>query len=90
MLPWLLLFLTVVFAALAIDAYSLAEPSHTTPYSITANALGQDVSHVPLSEQERRKEWNKRFGVGNPNQSVWLFAILALGSAVGAVLTFLT
>lgn len=89
MLPWLLLFLTAVFAALAVDAYSLAAPSESVPFSVTAKALGQDVSHVPLSEQEKRKAWNQRYGLGNLNQSVWLFAILALGSGVATVLAFL-
>jgi hypothetical protein len=89
MLPWLLLFLTVVFSVLAIDAYCLAVPAQATPYSITANVLVQDVTHVPLSEQGERRAWNRRFGVGDPNQSIWLFAILAFVSAVGTVLTFL-
>ncbi len=89
MLPWLLLILTAVFAALAVDAYSLSTPSQSTPYSVTAKALGQDVSHVPLSEQRKRKAWNERFGLGDPSQSVWLFTILAFGSAVATVLAFL-
>jgi hypothetical protein len=89
MLPWLLLILTAVFAAMAVDAYSLAAPSQSTPFSVTAKALGQDVSHVPLAEQQKRKAWNQRFGLGDLNQSIWLFAILALGSAVATVLAFL-
>jgi len=89
MILWLLLILTAVFAALAFDAYCLATPSESTPFSITAKALGQDLAHVPLSEQQKRKAWNQRFGLGDPNQSAWLFAILAVGCAVAAVLSFL-
>lgn len=89
MLPWLLLILTAVFVALAIDAYRLATPSQSVPFSVTAEAIGQDASHLPLHEQEELKTWNHVYGLGKLNQSVWLFAILAFGSGVATVFAFL-
>lgn len=89
MFPWLLLILAVVFAALAVDARSLATPPGSVPYSLTATALGQDVSHMPLAEQQKLKEWNRVYGLGDLNQSCRVFVVLALGCGIASVLAFL-
>ncbi|HRE17170.1 MAG TPA: hypothetical protein PLW86_08900 [Rhodocyclaceae bacterium] len=89
MLPWLLLTLTAVFIALAVDAYRLSTPSESIPFSITTETIGQDVSHLPLHEQAKLKAWNQIYGLGKLNQSVWFFSILAFGSGVSTVLAFL-
>ncbi|MGE4447825.1 MAG: hypothetical protein AB7E15_05935 [Azospira sp.] len=87
MLPWLLALLTAVFAYLTYDALSLVAPA--LPYSETAKGMGQDLSHMPLSEQEKLNRYPNRYRLGDLNQTVWLFAILAVGFAVASVLAFL-
>lgn len=82
---WLLLSLAVVFGYFAYDAWKLSVPAKDVPYSLTAEGLGQDVAHVPLHEQERRKSWNTRYGLGDLGQSVWLWGILSLACAAGAL-----
>jgi hypothetical protein len=89
MSSWLFLTLAVTFSWLAYDAYKLEVPSADVPYALTAEGMGQDVSHVSLQEQAKRKAWNERYGIGNLNLSVWLWLILALACAVGSVLGFL-
>ena len=86
---WLLLLLAAVFAYLAYDASKLVSPPDGAPYSVTAKGLGQDMSHISLTEQERLRHNNARYGLGNLNQSVWLFAALSAGSGLAAVVSFL-
>ena len=86
---WLLLAAAIVFAWLAYDAWKLATPAAEVPYSVTAKGLGQTVDGVSLQEQERRKNWNLRYGLGDLNQTVWLWAILALACTVGSIVGFL-
>lgn len=85
---WLLLSASVVFAGLAYDAWKIAVPAAEVPYSVLAKGLGQSVDGVPLQEQERRKNWNARYGLGDLSQTVWLWAILALMCAVGSAAGF--
>ena len=85
---WLLLSAALVFAWLAYDAWRIAIPTAGVPYSVTANGLGQRVDGVPLQEQERRKDWSSRYGLGDLSQIVWLWAILALVCAVGSAVGF--
>ena len=51
--------------------------------------LGQDVSHLTLAEREPLNQFNQRYGLGNLNQSVWLFGILAVGCAVATFFAFI-
>ena len=67
---WILPFAAVVFAWLAYDAWKIAAPAAEVPYSVTAKGLGQSVDGVPLQEQERRKNWNSRYGLGDLSQEV--------------------
>ena len=85
---WLLLSAALVFAWLANDARKIAVPAAKVPYSVTAKGLGQSVDGVPLQEQESRKDWNSRYGLGDLSQTVWLWSILALVCAVGSVVGF--
>ena len=89
MTQWLLLILTGVFAYLGYDAFKLTVPPDAIPYTITARGLGQDVSHLTLAEQEPLKQYNRRYGLGNLNQSVWFFAILTVGCAAATVFAFI-
>lgn len=81
---WLLLVAAFVFGLLAFDAARLSSPAKDVPYSVTAKAWGEDVAHIPLAEQERRKKYNARHGLGDLSQSVWLFGILSAGCLAGA------
>lgn len=89
MSSWLLLSAAIVFAWFAYDASKVAARAADVPYALTAKGLGQDMGGVPLHEQERRKAWNAQYGLGNLNQIVWFWGILALACAVGAALEFL-
>lgn len=64
-MPSILLALAILFGYLAYDARKLSVPAKDVPYSVTAAGLGQDVSSVPLPEQEKRKSWNVRYGLGD-------------------------
>lgn len=77
-----------LFAYLAYDAARLSTPADSVPYSQTAKALGQDVAHVPLSEQHQFKRWNATFGLGDLASTVWLFGVLSVGAFAGAMLLF--
>lgn len=74
---------------MAYDAFTLAAPQESIPYSLTAKGIGQNVSHLTLEEQQRLKHLNLRYGLGDLNRSVWLFAILTVGCAVATVIVFL-
>ncbi len=84
----ILLALAFLFGYLAYDARKLSVPAKNVPYSVTAAGLGQDVSGVPLHEQEKRKSWNARYGLGDFSQSVWLWSILSVACVTGAVVVF--
>ena len=86
---WLLLLAAALFGLLALDAARLSTPSKDVPYSLTAMAWGEDVAHVPLAEQERRRQFNAQRGLGDLSQSVWLFGILSAGCLVDAAYLFL-
>lgn len=85
---WLLLSAAIVFAWLAYGAWKIAVPAAGAPYSITAKGLGQSVDGIPLQEQEKRKNWYSRCGLGDLSQTVWLWTIPALVCAVGSVVGF--
>ena len=89
MFAWILLIASAVFACLAWDAFRLASPGTDVAYAVTAKGLGQDVSHIPLGEQHELKRRNASFGLGDLNQSVWLFGVLCAGSLAGALVSFL-
>jgi len=86
MFPWLFLVLTVVFAYLTYDALSLVAPA--LPYSEIAKGIGQDLSYMPLSEQEKLNRYPYLYRLGDLNQTVWLFAILTVGFAVATFFAF--
>lgn len=85
---WLLFLVALFFAWLAYDAWKVAVPAENVPYSITARGLGQSVDGVPLQEQEKQKNWNLRYGIGDLSHVVWLWGILALACAFGSVVGF--
>jgi hypothetical protein len=89
MSSWLLLSAALAFAWLTYDAWRVATPVKDVPYAITAKELGHDVSEVLLQEQNVRKAWNTRYGMGDLSQTVWLWGILILTCAIGAVAGFL-
>jgi len=57
MFPWLLLFLTFAFAYLAYDTSLLVSTHNSLPYSVIAKVWGQELSYLPLSEQEKFKHY---------------------------------
>ena len=81
---WLLLAAAVVFGFLAYDAARLSSSAKDVPYALTAKGWGEDVAHVPLTEQEKRKQYHALRGFGDLSQAVWLFVILCIGSLAGA------
>lgn len=82
----LLLALCGLFAYLAYDAYSLRAPSDSIPYAGRAKEFGQDLSHLSMAEQKKLSDYSDRYGLGNVNQSIFLFGILALVCGIGAIL----
>lgn len=88
-LPSVMLLLSAVFSYLAYDAAKLSAQAKDVPWSLTAKGLGLDVTGVPLFEQERRRQYNARYGLGDLSQAVWFFAVLAIGSLCGAIYGFL-
>lgn len=88
-MSWFLFLAAVFFAWLAYDAWKVTVPAATVPYAITVKGSGQSIDGVPLPEQETRKHWNLRFGIGDLSQTVWLWSILALACAVGSVVGYL-
>ena len=83
---WILIILAVLFAGLALDARELSVPWKDTPYSVTA---AQDVSHLSLVEQEKRKAWHAQHGTGDASQAHIFWGLLSLGCAIGAVVDLL-
>ena len=86
MFPWLLLVLTVVLAYLTYDAMSLVAPA--LPYSEIAKGMGQNLSYMPLAEQEKLNRYPSLHRFGDLNQTVWLFAILTVGFCIATVFAF--
>ena len=79
MLSWVFLFLAVVFAYLAVDAWRFGAPWREVPFSIIAKGIGQDVSHLPLGGQLVLKQHHAVYGFGDLSGVAWLWAILAVG-----------
>lgn len=73
---------------LAYDAARLSTPAKDVPYALTAKSWGEDVAHVPLAEQKRRKQHNAVRGLGDLGQSAWLFGILCAGRLACAGYSF--
>jgi hypothetical protein len=44
---------------------------------------------VPTVELEKRKQWNLRYGTGDPGGAVWLWAVSSVGCAGVAVWSLL-
>lgn len=86
MSPWFLLILTLVFAYLTYDALSLVAPSR--PYAEIAKDMGQDLSHMLVSEQEKLNRYPYQYRLGDLNQTGWVFGILTLGFALATIRTF--
>lgn len=87
MSPWLLLILTFVFAYLTYDAISLVAPP--LPYSEIAKGMGQDLSHMSLSEQEKLNRYPNRYRLGDINQAGWAFGISTIGFALATIRAFI-
>jgi len=86
----LLLAAAFVCAWLAYDAWRLAGNDKNISSALTAKWQGQDVSGIPLHELGERQRVAKlmRFGLGDLNGAVWLWAILAFSFAMGAIFGF--
>ena len=89
MIAWIFFGLTFLFAFLALDAWRLAVPWRDIPYALVAKGIGQDVSHIPLSEQIKLKQRNIDYGLGDLSGAVGFWIILALGSAGFSIVEFL-
>ena len=76
--------LTGLFAYLAYDASKLVVPWRDIPFSVIAKGIGQDVSHLSLSEQNKLKA-TREYGFGDLSGAVWFWAILSLCSFAAAV-----
>ncbi len=87
MSPWIFLILTFVFVYLTYDAFCFMAPS--LPYSEISKGMGQDLSHMTLSEQEKLSRYPNRYRLGDINQMAWVFGILAIGSALATIRAFL-
>lgn len=87
-LSWVLLIAAVVFGYLACDAARLSTSAKDVPYALTAKAWGEDVTHVPLAEQEKQKQYGARHGIGDLSQAVWLFGILCVSCLAWAAYSF--
>ena len=90
MSSWLLLAASFVCAWLAYDAWRLAGNDKNIPEALTAKWLGQNVTGVPLHELEERRRVTAlmRYGLGDPNGAVWLWAVLALAFMAGSIFGF--
>jgi hypothetical protein len=85
---WVMLIAAAIFWYLAYDAARLSTSAKDVPYSLTAKGLGEDVAHISLTEQERRKQYNASRGLGDLSQSVWHFGILCVACLVWAGYSF--
>ncbi len=80
----LLLLFAALFSYLALDAWRLSSSSKDAPYEIEAKTRGESLVGIPLSEQHRRKNWNRRYGLGEPSHIVLVWAILTIGCLAAA------
>jgi hypothetical protein len=87
MLPWILLILTLIFAYLTYDALTLVAPA--LPYSEIAKKMGQDLSHLTVSGQEKLNQYPNRIRLGDINQTGWVFGIVTVGFAIATIRAFL-
>ena len=87
MSPWVLLILTFVFAYLTYDAVSLVAPP--LPHRDVAKGLGQDLSDMTLSEQEKLSRYPNLYRLGDINQTGWFFGVLTIGLAVATIRAFI-
>ena len=76
--------LSGLFAYLAYDASRLVVPWRDIPFSIIAKGIGQDVSHLSLSEQSKLKA-NREYAFGDLSGAVWFWVLLSLCSFAAAV-----
>lgn len=86
--PWVMLTAAAVFGYLGYDAARLSTPAKNVPYSLTAKSWDEDVAHVSLAEQQKRKQYNATRGIGDLSQSVWLFGVLCVGCLASAGYSF--
>lgn len=75
-----------LFAYLTYDALSLVAPP--LPYSEIAKGMGQDLSDMTLSEQEKLNQYPNRYRLGDINQTGRAFGILTLGCALATIRAF--
>jgi hypothetical protein len=87
MTPWLLLTITLAFAYLTYDAISLIAPP--LPYSEIAKGLGQDLSYMSLSQQEKLSQYPHRYRLGDINQTSWAFGLITFGFALATICAFI-
>ena len=50
--------------------------------------MGQDLSDMTLSEQEKLNQYPNRYRLGDINQTGWAFGILTLGCALATIRAF--
>ena len=84
---WVLLVVTLVFAALAADSWRLSRPRRPMPLLLEEPHIATTLRHLSLAEQLELKR-GTRSRPGNLSASAYVFAVLALGAGTGALLSF--
>ncbi|CAB1368666.1 conserved protein of unknown function [Denitratisoma oestradiolicum] len=51
--------------------------------------MGQDLSYLTLSEQEKLNRYPNRIRLGDINQTAWAFGIATVGFAIVTIRAFL-
>lgn len=85
---WIMLMAAAIPGYLAYDAARLSTMAKDVSCALTAKSWDEDVAHVPLAEQEKRKQYNAVRGLGDLGQSAWLFGILCAGCLACAGYSF--
>lgn len=86
MTPWILLLFTLFFGYLTYDAWALYVPNHKPNAQFPSWWFTKKLTP---KEREKLTLFYQRHGVGNVNQSVWLFGILTFGCAVASFMAFI-
>lgn len=88
MSPWLLLVLTLIAVFITYDALKWGCNLKDAPFSAISNMWEGGLSHLPLSEQNKIKNYyaNSIFGVF---QIQLIFVVITISLAVSTVMAFL-
>jgi hypothetical protein len=87
----LLVAITLALGYVTLDAFSMRGGEYKKlPYNIIAKILGRDISHLSLEEQERLRQYNLRYGIGNVDHAPWIFLLFFLAFAIATVIELLS